>query len=147
MAGILPMTDPPTRETPTREALIALHFQNDTCHPQGRIPFSLDRGSSDAQRFLDASKRTLEAARRSGWTIVHKHIVLASDYSDILRNCRLFLKAEALGRSSVAHGARHLLTVSSHVTEKSLSPAMATAPSGGPVWRGCSANVQSTASM
>ena len=91
------MTDVPIRDAPTRDALIALHFQNDICHPQGRIPFSLDRGSSEAQRFLDASKRTLEAARRAGWTIVHMHIVFAEDYSDLLRNCRLFQKAEALG--------------------------------------------------
>ncbi len=91
------MTAVPIREAPTRDALIALHFQNDTCHPQGRIPFSLDRGSGDAQRFLDSSKRALEGARRAGWTIVHKHIVFAADYSDLLRNCPLFLKAEALG--------------------------------------------------
>ncbi|HEY1340553.1 MAG TPA: cysteine hydrolase [Bryobacteraceae bacterium] len=91
------MTDTPIREANPRDALIVLHFQNDTCHPQGRIPFSLDRGSGDAQRFLDSSKRALEAARRSGWTIVHKHIVFATDYSDVLRNCPLFLKVEALG--------------------------------------------------
>ena len=91
------MTDVPIRDAPTRDALIALHFQNDICHPEGRIPFSLDRGSGEAQRFLDASKRALEAARRARWTIVHMHIVFAEDYSDLLRNCRLFLKAEALG--------------------------------------------------
>ena len=91
------MTDVPIRDAPTRDALIALHFQNDICHPEGRIPFSLDRGSGKAQRFLDASKRALEAARRARWTIVHMHIVFAEDYSDLLRNCRLFQKAEALG--------------------------------------------------
>jgi biuret amidohydrolase len=91
------MTDVPIRDAPTRDALIALHFQNDICRPQGRIPFSLDRGGSEAQRFLDASKRALGAARHAGWTIVHMHIVFAEDYSDLLRNCRLFLKAEALG--------------------------------------------------
>jgi biuret amidohydrolase len=91
------MTDLPMREAPTSDALIALHFQNDICHPQGRIPFSLDRGSGEAQRFLDASRRALETARRAGWTIVHMHVVFAADYSDLLRNCRLFLKAEALG--------------------------------------------------
>ena len=91
------MTDVPFRDAPTRDALIALHFQNDICHPQGRIPFSLDRGSSEAACFLDASKRALGAARHAGWTIVHMHIVFAEDYSDLLRNCRLFLKAEALG--------------------------------------------------
>jgi biuret amidohydrolase len=91
------MTDVPIREPSASDSLIALHFQNDICHPRGRIPFSLDRGSSDAQRFLDSSKRALAAARRAGGTIVHKHIVFAADYSDLLRNCRLFLKAEALG--------------------------------------------------
>jgi nicotinamidase-related amidase len=91
------MTDVPIRDIPMSDALIALHFQNDVCHPQGRIPFALQRGSGDAQRFLDASKRTLEAARRAGWTIVHKHIVFAEDYSDLLRNCPLFVKVAALG--------------------------------------------------
>jgi len=135
----------PVHEANTRDALIALHFQNDTCHPQGRIPFSLDRSSGDAERFLDSSKRALEAARRAGWTIVHKHIVFATDYSDVLRNCPLFLKAEALGRSSAAHGALRLTTVSSRAMEKSLSPAMATAAFGGPVWRGCSPSARSAA--
>jgi biuret amidohydrolase len=96
------MTDVPTPDTAMSDALIALHFQNDVCHPQGRIPFSLQRGSADAQRFLDASRRTLEAARRADWTIVHKHIVFAEDYSDLLRNCPLFVKVEALG--ALKHG-------------------------------------------
>jgi biuret amidohydrolase len=79
------------------DALIALHFQNDICHPQGRIPFSLDRGTAEAARFLDASKQALTAARRSGWTVAHMHIVFAEDYSDLPRNCRLFLRTETLG--------------------------------------------------
>jgi nicotinamidase-related amidase len=80
-----------------RDALIALHFQNDICHPEGRIPFSLNRNTSEAVAFLDASKRALEAARRAGWTIAHMHIVFAADYSDLPRNCRLFQRTEALG--------------------------------------------------
>ena len=28
-------------------ALVALHFQNDICHPEGRIPFSLNRATRD----------------------------------------------------------------------------------------------------
>ena len=81
----------------TRDALIALHFQNDICHPQGRIPFSLDRTNVEASKFIDASRRALAAARNAGWTIAHMHIVFAEDYSDLLRNCRLFLKTETLG--------------------------------------------------
>jgi biuret amidohydrolase len=79
------------------DALLALHFQNDICHPDGRIPFSLDRSSKEAAHFLDASKRALRQARHAGWTIAHAHIAFAPDYSDLMRNCRLFLKTETLG--------------------------------------------------
>ncbi len=86
-----------SNHSPSSDALIALHFQNDICHPQGCIPFSLKRETDGAARFLDASRNALNAARRAGWTIAHMHIVFAQDYSDLLRNCRLFLKTETLG--------------------------------------------------
>ncbi len=79
------------------DALLALHYQNDICHPDGVIPFSLDRSTPEAASFLSASKRALDEARRAGWTIAHIFIAFAPDYSDLLRNCRLFLKTETLG--------------------------------------------------
>ena len=79
------------------DALLALHFQNDICHRDGLIPFSLDRSTGAAANFLSASKSALDEARRAGWTIAHIHIAFAPDYSDLLRNCRLFLKTETLG--------------------------------------------------
>lgn len=79
------------------DALIALHFQNDICHPEGRIPFSLNRKTEEAAAFLDASKEALERARAEGRTVVHVHIAFAEDYSDLPRNCRLFSAVEALG--------------------------------------------------
>ncbi len=91
------MAEPASSYSPRSDALIALHFQNDICHPQGCIPFSLDRMTAEAVRFLEASRRALDAARCAGWTIAHMHIVFAEDYSDLLRNCRLFLKTETLG--------------------------------------------------
>ncbi len=91
------MAEPASSYSPRSDALIALHFQNDICHPRGCIPFSLDRMTGEAVRFLEASRRALDAARCAGWTIAHMHIVFAEDYSDLLRNCRLFLKTETLG--------------------------------------------------
>ena len=61
-------------ETSPNDALIALHYQNDICHPRGLIPFSLHRGTRAAARFLEGSRRALEAARRARWTIAHMHI-------------------------------------------------------------------------
>jgi nicotinamidase-related amidase len=79
------------------DALIALHFQNDICHPEGRIPFSLNRTSDEAESFFEASRNALDRARADGWTIVHVHISFAEDYSDLPRNCRLFRAVEELG--------------------------------------------------
>ena len=76
------------------DALIALHFQNDICHPDGAIPFSLNRNTPEAETFLAASRKALSAARRKQWTIAHIHIGFAKDYSDLPRNSRLFRKAE-----------------------------------------------------
>jgi nicotinamidase-related amidase len=78
-------------------ALIALHFQNDICHAEGRIPFSLNRRTADASSFLAASLEALKRARSDGWTIVHVRIAFAADYSDLPRNCRLFLAVEERG--------------------------------------------------
>ncbi|MEJ8570925.1 cysteine hydrolase [Microbaculum marinum] len=78
-------------------ALIALHYQNDICHPDGRIPFSLDRDGPEPARFLEASRGLIDSAREKGWSVVHVHIAFAPDYSDLPRNCRLFNAVEQLG--------------------------------------------------
>jgi nicotinamidase-related amidase len=79
------------------DALIALHFQNDICHPDGHIPFSLNRNTPEAEAFLAASRRTLGAARAKGWVIAHVHIGFADDYSDLPKNSRLFRKVSDFG--------------------------------------------------
>lgn len=79
------------------DALIALHFQNDICHPCGRIRFSLNRNTEAASAFLLSSREALERARADGWMIAHVHIAFAEDYSDLPRNCRLFAAVEEFG--------------------------------------------------
>lgn len=79
------------------KALIALHFQNDICHPDGVVPFAVDRSTEEPQRFLDTSRAVIAKAREAGWTIVHVHIAFAPDYSDLPRNCRLFRAVETFG--------------------------------------------------
>ena len=80
-----------------REALVALHFQNDVCHPDGRIPFALDRASGAADVFLARCRNVMEEARGQGWLVVHVHIAFADDYADLPRNCRLFRAVEERG--------------------------------------------------
>jgi biuret amidohydrolase len=79
------------------KALVALHYQNDICHPEGKIPFAIDRSAPEPMRFLDCSRRAMESARSREILVVHVHIAFAPDYSDLPRNCRLFRAVEALG--------------------------------------------------
>ena len=78
-------------------ALIALHYQNDICHPDGKIPFAIDRTGPMSGRFLEASREALGRARQLGFVIVHVHIAFSPDYADLPRHGRLFRKVEELG--------------------------------------------------
>jgi nicotinamidase-related amidase len=80
-----------------RDALVALHFQNDICDRAGKIPFSLKRDTAEAEAFLAASRRALDSARAAGWTIAHVHIGFAEDYADLPRNPTLFRKVRDFG--------------------------------------------------
>jgi len=78
-------------------ALIALHYQNDICHPEGKIPFAIDRAGLAATNFLEASRKAIGRARHLGFMIAHVHVAFAADYSDLPRNCRLFRAVKELG--------------------------------------------------
>ena len=78
-------------------ALIALHFQNDICHPDGLIPFAIDRSGPAPDRFLERCRTLIRRAREAGWLIAHVHIAFQPDYCDLPRNGKLFMAAERLG--------------------------------------------------
>ena len=78
-------------------ALIALHFQKDICHPDGLIPFAVDRSGPAPDLFLDRSRTLISRARQAGWLVVHVHIAFQPDYSDLLRHAKLFRAAAELG--------------------------------------------------
>jgi hypothetical protein len=79
-------------------ALIALHYQNDICHPDGKIPFAIDRTASTTSRFLGASKSALGRARQLGFMIAHVHIAFSPDYADLPRHGTLRRLRAASGR-------------------------------------------------
>uniref|UniRef100_UPI003F49953F cysteine hydrolase family protein n=1 Tax=Cupriavidus yeoncheonensis TaxID=1462994 RepID=UPI003F49953F len=82
--------------TKTVVALLALHYQNDVLHPEGRIRVGLD---NDAARvaLVGAASELLDLARRRDWLIVHVRIAFRPDYADLGRNIPIFLQTEALG--------------------------------------------------
>ncbi len=79
------------------KALIALHFQNDICHPDGLIPFAVDRSGPTPDLFLERSRTLIARAREASWLVVHVHIAFQPTYSDLPRNAKLFKAAGELG--------------------------------------------------
>jgi len=77
-------------------ALIALHYQNDICHPDGKIPFAIDRAMTSTP-FLEASRKARARARQLGFLIAHVHIAFSPDYADLPKHGRLFRKVAELG--------------------------------------------------
>ena len=82
---------------PVLPALLALHYQNDVVHPQGRIRVGLGEGDSARVALTEAAGRLLAGARQKGWTIVHVRIAFRPDYADCPRNTPIFRKTIELG--------------------------------------------------
>lgn len=78
-------------------AVLALHYQNDVLHPEGKIRVGLDADSGARQRLLDNAAALLEGARSHALPIVHVRIAFRPDYADLLPNCAIFRNVATIG--------------------------------------------------
>lgn len=83
-------------------AVLALHYQNDVLHPEGRIRVGLDADGKARRRLLEGASALLTGARAAGLPIVHVRIAFRPDYADLLANCDIFRNVAAIG--AVAEG-------------------------------------------
>ncbi|KRA02969.1 cysteine hydrolase family protein [Achromobacter sp. Root565] len=81
----------------TDVAVLALHYQNDVLHPDGKIRVGLDADSGARQRLLDNAAALLEGARSLALPIVHVRIAFRPDYADLLPNCAIFRNVATIG--------------------------------------------------
>jgi nicotinamidase-related amidase len=72
-----------------RTALLALHYQNEVLHRDGKIRLGV---ADDARRagVIAAAGRLLAAARAGGVPVVHVRIAFRADFADVIQNCALF---------------------------------------------------------
>lgn len=81
----------------SRAALLALHYQNDVLHADGRIRVGLAQDSSDRDRVVTRAATLLDGARAQGLPIVHVRIAFRADYADLVANGAIFKAVVASG--------------------------------------------------
>lgn len=77
--------------------LLALHWQNDVMHPQGKIRVGLSESDPAREALVAASTKLLEGARARGWPVIQVRIAFRPDYADLARNMPIFRRTQELG--------------------------------------------------
>lgn len=73
-----------------RPAVLALHYQNDVLHPEGRIRVALAIDDVNRTALLEAAGQLLTGARKRAWPIIHVRVAFREDYADCPRNMPIF---------------------------------------------------------
>lgn len=84
-------------------AVLALHWQNDVLHPEGRIRVGLSADDPARGALIKHAARLLQAARAREWPIVHVRIAFREDYADLARNMSIMLRTEQIGAVREGH--------------------------------------------
>lgn len=79
-----------------RVAVLALHYQNEVLHPEGKIRVGVN-DESVRERVIDGAGRLLAMARLHQLPIIHVRIAFRPDYADCPKNTPIFLKTVELG--------------------------------------------------
>lgn len=78
-------------------ALIALHYQNDVLHPDGKIRVGMSADSPVRTSVIAAAQALLHGAREREWPIVHVRIAFRPDFGDLITNAPIFRNVAAAG--------------------------------------------------
>ena len=79
------------------DVLIALHYQNENCHPDGKIKVGISEGAEWRERTLDTARRLLRETRAAGVPIIHVRLAVRPDHADVIQNNFIFRQWVELG--------------------------------------------------
>jgi biuret amidohydrolase len=71
-------------------AVVAVHYQNDIVHADGKVLAGLGRDEERRQALIGNARRLLNAARTAGTPVVSVRIAFRSGYVGVVRNSPLF---------------------------------------------------------
>ena len=77
-------------------AVLAIHYQNENCHPNGKIRVGIAADADWRWERLGNAKRLLDGARAAGAAIIHVRLAVPPDYRGVSANTDLILEWMAL---------------------------------------------------
>jgi nicotinamidase-related amidase len=83
-------------------AVLALHYQNEVLHPDGKIRVGMARDAENRAAVVGAAGGSCPEARVAEVPVVSVRIAFRPDYTDLPRNAPIFRDVERLG--AVAEG-------------------------------------------
>jgi biuret amidohydrolase len=78
-----------------RTIVLALHYQNETVHPDGRIRVGIAEASPERAAIIAAARKLLDGARARGVPVISVRIAFHPDYSDVAANAEIFRRVIA----------------------------------------------------
>ena len=78
-------------------AVLAIHYQNENCHPDGKIRVGIAADADWRWVRLGNAQRLLEGARAANAAIIHIRLAVPSDYRGVSANTDLIREWMALG--------------------------------------------------
>lgn len=80
---------------PAHTVVLALHYQNETVHPEGRIRVGIAEQSNERAEIIAAAKRLLGGARRHGIPVISVRIAFRPDFADVQPNAEIWRRVIA----------------------------------------------------
>lgn len=77
--------------------LLALHYQNENCHEDGKIKVGISQDADWRYETLDTAKRLFTRVRSSNIEIVHVRLAVRPDHRDVIPNNFIFRQWIELG--------------------------------------------------
>jgi nicotinamidase-related amidase len=81
----------------TKTGVVALHYQNEVLHPDGKIRLGVAEGATGRDQVIERAARLLAGARAAGVPVVSVRIAFRPDHADVLQNARIFRDVVRLG--------------------------------------------------
>ncbi|WP_417515736.1 cysteine hydrolase family protein [Minwuia sp.] len=82
---------------PGATVIVANHYQNENCHPDGKIKVGIGADSAWRAERLDNARRLFAGARRAGIPIVHVRLAVDPDFRGVVVNTPLIEEWVKLG--------------------------------------------------